>query len=123
MTHQILIAEDDEPIIEILRYRLESDAFEVEAVTDGDDCWETLEATEDLPDALLLDVMMPGLDGFTVLKRLRDNSRYDDLVVILVTGRGLEEDVVRGFELGADDYVMKPFSPSEIAVRLKRSLR
>ncbi|OVE85362.1 response regulator transcription factor [Natronolimnobius baerhuensis] len=123
MTHQILIAEDDEPIIEILRYRLESDTFDVEAVTDGDDCWETLEAAEELPDALLLDVMMPGLDGFTVLKRIRDDSRYDDLVVILVTGRGLEEDVVRGFELGADDYVMKPFSPSEIAVRLKRSLR
>ncbi|WP_121742918.1 response regulator transcription factor [Natronorubrum halophilum] len=123
MTRHVLIAEDDRPIIEILRYRLENETFDVDVVDDGDDCWEFLQSADQLPDALLLDIMMPGLNGFTILKRLRAEEQYDDLVIVLVTGRGLEEDVLRGFELGADDYVMKPFSPSEIVVRLKRLLR
>ncbi|WP_247004995.1 response regulator [Halosolutus gelatinilyticus] len=123
MTRRVLIAEDDAPILEILRYKLDTEGFDVVAAEDGDECWEHLQSTDEPPEALLLDIMMPGLDGFTVLKRLRNDERYADIVVIMVTGRGLEEDVLRGFELGADDYVMKPFNPSEIVVRLERLLR
>ncbi len=123
MTDQILIAEDDQNVNEILVYRLETDGYDVVSVEDGEACWEYIRDAEALPDILLLDLMMPKIDGFGVLRRLQEHGLDDKMPVIIVSGRGLEQDVVKGFELGADDYVTKPFSPSEVVARLKRTLR
>ncbi|ELZ08322.1 response regulator receiver protein [Halovivax asiaticus JCM 14624] len=123
MSTAVLVVEDDEQISEVLTYRLELDDYEVVVIEDGEDCWEYLESTDELPDAMLLDIMLPGIDGFGLLRRFETDERYDDLPIILITGRGLEDDVVEGFTLGADDYVVKPFSPSEVAVRLDRLLQ
>ncbi|THE64461.1 response regulator [Salinadaptatus halalkaliphilus] len=123
MSQEVLVVEDDEQISEILSYRLEIEGYDVTAIGDGDDCWEYLESADELPDALLLDIMLPGVNGFGLLRRFEKDDRYDDLPIILISGRGLEDDVVEGFTLGADDYVVKPFSPSEVVVRLDRLLQ
>lgn len=124
VTRHILVVEDDEQLSEILSYRLELEEYTVTVIGDGDESLSFLDEAppEERPDAILLDVMLPGADGFSILKHLAADDRYADVPVILVTGRGLEDDVVRGFELGADDYVVKPFSPSEVVVRLDRLL-
>ena len=75
------------------------------------------------PDLLILDVKMPGLDGFEVLERLRKNHRFARTPVIMLTSMGQEADVVRGFRLGADDYILKPFSPTELSARVRRLLK
>ncbi|MFC4989898.1 MULTISPECIES: response regulator transcription factor [Saliphagus] len=123
MAERVLVCEDDEHVRELLAYRLETDGYDVVAIDDGEDCWERLEGADELPDGLVLDLMLPGLDGFGILSRLRDHDDLEELPVVMVTGRGLERDVVRGFELGADDYVTKPFSPSEVSARLGRLVR
>lgn len=123
MGDRILIVEDDDHVTELLVYRLETDGYEVTTIDDGEDAWEHLQEVDEPPDALVLDLMLPGLDGFGILGRLRDHEEFEDVAVVMVTGRGLERDVVRGFELGADDYVTKPFSPSEVSARLGRLLR
>ena len=72
---------------------------------------------------MILDVKMPGLDGFEVLERLRKSPRYANIPIIMLTSMGQEADVVRGFRLGADDYILKPFSPTELSARVRRLLR
>ncbi|WP_394739740.1 response regulator transcription factor [Natronococcus roseus] len=120
---RILVAEDDEHVNELLVYRLETAGFDVTAVDDGAACLEHVRLAEPTPDAILLDLMLPEYDGFDVLRRLEERDPDSKPAVIVVSGRGLEDDVVRGFELGADDYVTKPFSLSEIVARLRRALR
>lgn len=120
---RILVAEDDEHVNELLVYRLETAGFDVTAVDDGAACLEHVRLAESTPDAILLDLMLPEYDGFDVLRRLDERNIEPEPAVIVVSGRGLEDDVVRGFELGADDYVTKPFSLSEIVARLRRALR
>jgi two-component system OmpR family response regulator/two-component system alkaline phosphatase synthesis response regulator PhoP len=75
------------------------------------------------PTLVLLDVKMPGMDGFEVLERLRKTPSYVDVPIVMLTSMGSEADVVRGFRLGADDYMLKPFSPTELVARLRRLLR
>ena len=77
----------------------------------------------DPPDLLILDVKLPGMDGFEVLGRLRRSTLFEQLPIVMLTSMGREADVVRGFQLGADDYVLKPFSPIELSARLWRLLR
>ncbi|ELY98248.1 response regulator receiver protein [Natrialba chahannaoensis JCM 10990] len=119
---QVLVAEDDEHVNEMLVYRLETAGYDVVSFQDGEECWEFLTDVDEPPDALLLDVMMPGMDGLDVLRRLREYDFDPEPAVIIVSGRGLEQDVLTGFDLGADDYVTKPFSPSEVVARLRRIL-
>ena len=76
-----------------------------------------------MPDLVILDVKMPGLDGFEVLERLRGDARFAKTPILMLTSMGQEADVVRGFGLGADDYVLKPFSPVELAARVRRLLK
>lgn len=85
----------------------------------GRDCWDSLWNGSD-PDAVVLDVNMPGMTGFEVLRHIRDSQPFEDLPVIILTSRDREEDVVTGFESGADHYVGKPFSPRELAARIER---
>lgn len=116
----ILIAEDDEDIRELVAFKLEAAGFDVTAVDNG---MAAFDATKDNSyDLVVLDVMMPGLSGFDVCRALRAEEATAQLPVILLTARGLETDVQVGFASGADDYVIKPFSPRELISRVEAVL-
>jgi DNA-binding response OmpR family regulator len=117
---KILLAEDDELIARIVSHRLEKGGHRLTRLPDGGGVLARIAA--DPPDLLILDIKMPEVDGLEVLRRLRADPATRSLPVILLTALGEEEDVVRGFGLGADDYLVKPFSPTELAVRVDRLL-
>jgi diguanylate cyclase (GGDEF)-like protein len=118
---RVLVAEDDNISATILLHRLEKEGLEVVRYSDGRAAYEG--ALEDTPDLVILDIKMPGMDGFEVLERLRRTPSYSKVPIILLTSMGSEADVVRGFQLGADDYILKPFSPVELSARVWRLLR
>ena len=117
----VLLLEDDDSLRRLLTHKLESSGYETTALSDGRECWAFLN-DEEPPDLVLLDVMVPGLDGFRLLGRIRNDDRLEDVPVIVLTARGREEDIVKGFDLGADDYVTKPFSPATLVARVRRLL-
>jgi DNA-binding response OmpR family regulator len=115
---RILVVDDEERMVRFIRLNLEHDGFQVNEAFNGKQAIQRLrDAT---PDLILLDVMMPDLDGFEVLQMIREIS---SVPVIMLTAKGEEDDRVRGLELGADDYVTKPFSPRELVSRVKAVLR
>jgi len=114
----VLIIDDDAELCELVREYLEGEGFEVEAVYDGLSGVERCHATD--PELVILDVMLPGLGGFTVLSRIREKSRVP---VIMLTARGEEVDRIVGLEMGADDYLPKPFNPRELVARIRAILR
>ena len=117
--HQtILIVEDERRMARFIRLNLEHDGFQVIEAANGQEASRALR--DSLPDLILLDVMLPDIDGFEVLTTVREIS---DVPVIMLTAKGEEDDRVRGLELGADDYVTKPFSPRELVSRVKAVLR
>lgn len=118
---RILVAEDDEISASILVHKLGKEGFEVARFDNGAKAY--VAAMMQPPDLVILDVKMPGLDGFEVLDRLRKDTRLAQTAVVMLTSMGQEADVVRGFELGADDYVLKPFSPVELTARIRRLLK
>jgi len=118
---RVLVAEDDEISATILLHRLDKEGLDVVHFDNGREAYEAALATT--PDLVILDVKMPGMDGFEVLEGLRKIPSYENTPIILLTSMGREADVVRGFELGADDYVLKPFSPVELSARVWRLLR
>ena len=115
---RVLVVDDDAMVAEVVVRYLEREGFEVEAVGDGLAALDRARAA--LPDAVVLDLMLPGLDGLEVCRRLRDLA---PIPVIMLTARGDESDRILGLELGADDYVAKPFSPRELTARVKSVLR
>ena len=117
----ILIVDDEEPIQELLRFNLEKEGYKVYAAKDGSEALQRLE--KEKPDLVVLDVMLPGMDGLEVCRQLRQNPRFRDLPVIMLTAKGEEIDKVLGLELGADDYMTKPFSPRELVARIRARLR
>jgi two-component system response regulator ResD len=118
LSNKILIADDDDRIREIVRIFLEAEGFDVYQAEDGNKALEMVR--KDNPDLIILDLMMPGLDGWTVCKILRKETK---IPIIMLTAKGEENDRVLGFDLGADDYVVKPFSPRELSARVKAVLR
>lgn len=121
MTMTILIVDDEEPIQELLRFNLENEGYSVLTAFDGPVALKMIE--EKRPDLLVLDVMLPGMDGLEVCSQLRQNPKFRDLPVIMLTAKGEEIDKVLGLELGADDYLTKPFSPRELLARIRARLR
>jgi DNA-binding response OmpR family regulator len=117
----ILLADDDPLIASIVRHRLQKAGYRVDHAADGAAALRAVEGAR--PDLLILDLKMPELDGLGVLRQLRADERLRSLPVIILTALGDEEDVLRGFSAGADDYLAKPFSPAELAVRVDRLLR
>ena len=115
---KILVVDDEERMVRFIRLNLEHDGFRVIEAFNGNQAIN--KARSNLPDLVLLDVMMPDLDGFEVLRVLREVSTVP---VIMLTAKGEEEDRVRGLELGADDYITKPFSPRELVSRVRAVLR
>ena len=115
---KILVVDDEERMVRFIRLNLEHDGFIVSEALDGKEALRKLRGES--PDLILLDVMMPGLDGFEVLQMMRDVSK---IPVLMLTAKGEEDDRIRGLELGADDYITKPFSPREMVSRVKAVLR
>ncbi|RJQ43162.1 MAG: DNA-binding response regulator [Anaerolineaceae bacterium] len=115
---KILVIEDEERMARFVRLNLEQDGFQVNEALTGREGLDKLRTF--MPDLVLLDVMLPDLDGFELLKMIRE---IDTVPVIMLTAKGEEEDKVRGLELGADDYITKPFSPRELVSRVKAVLR
>lgn len=121
MPARILIVEDDEALSQLLSYNLGKEGYEVASSMDGD---EALIAIDEFsPDLILLDWMLPHVSGIEICRQLRANSTTRKLPIIMLTARGEESDRVRGLELGADDYVTKPFSMSELTARVRALLR
>ena len=116
-----LVVDDDPDIVHFVRVNLELEGFEVDTAGDGQQDLDLIYETR--PDLVLLDVMMPGMDGITVLRQLRSHPSAANTSVILLTAKALPEDRVHGLELGADDYVTKPFDVSELMARVKAVLR
>jgi two-component system, OmpR family, phosphate regulon response regulator PhoB len=121
MATRILIVEDEEPLVTLLRYNLEAEGYEVDAVMRGDDAETALK--ERVPDLLLLDWMLPGLSGIELCRRLRGRPETERMPIVMLTARGEESERVRGLATGADDYVVKPFSVPELLARIKALLR
>ncbi|MBI2169473.1 MAG: response regulator [Actinobacteria bacterium] len=121
MADAVLIVDDDADIRRFLGLTLRHDGFEVHEAVDADDALEQARAID--PDVILLDVMMPGVDGYEVCRRLRADPRTQETPVILLTAKGRAEDKIRGLDVGADDYVVKPFDPEELVARVNSVLR
>ena len=117
----ILAVDDEEPILELLRFNLEKEGYQVRIAKDGPEALRSVE--QEQPDLLVLDVMLPGMDGLEVCRQLRLNPRFRQIPIIMLTAKGEVIDKVLGLELGADDYMTKPFSPRELLARIKARLR
>lgn len=120
MKKKILIADDNPDNVELLRKRLGSQGYETVAAFDGEEALQAI--LKENPDLLILDVMMPKMDGYEVLRRLRQNDDYRNLPVILLTAKKELPDKLKGLDIGADDYITKPFNPQELLARVRSLL-
>jgi two-component system phosphate regulon response regulator PhoB len=120
-TNCVLVVEDEADIRELVSYNLAKAGYDVVEVASGEEALRAVE--DDPPDLVLLDIMLPGIDGLTVCRKLKTESRTAKTPVIMLTAKGEEVDVVRGLNLGADDYVTKPFSLRELIARVQAVLR
>ena len=118
---RVFIVEDDEDIQELISYNLVRNSFTVKAFTKGEEFLEYLET--DTCDLAILDLMLPGMDGLEICKKLKKTPRTENIAVIMLTAKGEESDIITGLELGADDYIVKPFSPKVLIARIKAVLR
>ena len=118
---RILVIDDEETIVELIAFNLEKEGFIVDTAIDGQEALIKIAAKK--PDLIVLDWMLPGLDGLDICRRIRHNPETADIPVIMLTARGEEVDRILGLELGASDYVTKPLSPRELAARVKAQLR
>ncbi|HKK70194.1 MAG TPA: response regulator [Candidatus Krumholzibacteria bacterium] len=122
MSRERIIAIEDEPdILEVIQYNLRREGYEVAGVENGEDGLNLVR--KENPDLVLLDLMLPGMDGLEVCRRLKYESATRGIPVIMVTAKGEESDVVLGLEVGADDYLTKPFGPRELVARVRAVLR
>ncbi|WP_152048034.1 phosphate regulon transcriptional regulator PhoB [Aureimonas psammosilenae] len=121
MAARIAVVEDEEALSILLRYNLESEGYVVDTVMRGDEA--DIRLKEEIPDLLILDWMLPGLSGVELCRRIRMRPETQDLPIIMLTARGEESERVRGLSVGADDYVVKPFSAPELMARVRAMLR
>ena len=117
----ILVIEDEEDIAELIKYNLSREGFKISISLTGEE--GLVKARSELPDLILLDLMLPGLDGLEVCKALKLEAKTRHIPVVMLTAKGEEADIVIGLEMGADDYIVKPFSPRVLLARLKAVLR
>ncbi len=116
----ILIVDDEEDVLELVRYNLDKNGYRIETATTGEDA--LTKARAKLPDLMILDLMLPGIDGLEVCKKLKSDTKTQNIPIIMLSAKGEEADIVTGLELGADDYVAKPFSPKVLVARVRRIL-
>ena len=118
---KVYVIEDDGHINELLLYKLESAGFDAEGFQDGESGLKAL--LDAPPDVVLLDIMLPGIDGYEICRQVRQNRETENVIIIMLTARGEEGDKVLGLEIGADDYIVKPFSVREVVARVRAVLR
>lgn len=117
----ILVVDDEEDILDLIKYNLKQESYRVTCTTTGEQALSEARAIQ--PDLMLLDLMLPGLDGFEVCKILKNNPETSQIPIIMLTAKGEESDIVTGLELGAEDYITKPFSPKILIARIRAVLR
>ncbi len=118
----VLVVDDTGSIRLLIRTNLELAGYEVEESVDGESCLEHLAGLATLPDAITMDVMMPRLDGVSTAARIRKDSRYDGVAIVMVTTQNHPSDIARATEAGVDDYVLKPFDPDELVATVGRAI-
>ena len=116
----ILVVDDEEDVLELVKYNLEKNGYRVTTASTGEEAIS--KARSIVPNLVLLDLMLPGIDGLEVCKQLKSNPKTEQVPVIMLTAKGEESDVVVGLEVGADDYITKPFSPKVLIARIRRIL-
>jgi len=120
-SERVLVVEDDEDILELVLYNLGKEGYRVTGVGTGEAALDAARSSR--PDLVVLDLMLPGVDGLEVCRRLRADPLTRDIAIVMLTAKGEESDIVVGLELGADDYITKPFSPKVLIARLRAVLR
>lgn len=119
---KVLIIEDNEDIVSIVRFLLKRERFEVLVARDGRQAEKMIDEDRP-PDAVVLDVMLPYVDGFAILEKIRASAAWRDTAVLMLTAKAGQKDILRGLESGADDYMVKPFDTAELLARLRRLIR
>ncbi len=117
----IFVVEDEEDILDLIRHHLSKEGYGVSTATNGMEAVKAIQRKP--PDLILLDLMLPGMDGLDVCRMLKKNTKTDDIPILMVTAKDEESDVVTGLELGADDYIVKPFRMKELIARVRAALR
>jgi DNA-binding response OmpR family regulator len=118
---KILIVDDEEDFVNIIKIILEKSGYNVDTAYDGETGLKKVEGNK--PDLIVLDLNLPGIDGFQVCKKIRDKYTFNDIAILMLTVRTLEQDHVAGLKCGGDDYMAKPFEPRELLARIKNLLR
>ena len=118
---RVLVVEDEEDIRTLVRYNLEQESFAVEEARDGDEGYDSIRRR--IPEAVVLDLMLPGMSGLELCQKLRAEPQTQNLPIVILTAKSSEVDRILGLEMGADDYVVKPFSPRELVARIRAVLR
>lgn len=121
MKETILVVDDEEDILELIRYNLSKQGYSILTALTGEQAISI--SKQSLPDLIVLDLMLPGIDGLQVTRRLRKNQSTREIPIVMLTAKGEESDIIKGLETGANDYMSKPFSPKELAARIKAVLR
>ena len=117
----ILIVDDEQDIIELIKYNLKNEGYAILTAQTGEQAVKIAEQSQ--PDLMVLDLMLPGIDGLEVTKYLKNNEQTRDMPIVMLTAKGEESDIVTGLELGASDYISKPFSPKVLVARIRAILR
>ena len=113
MSKKKILAADDEPyVLRVIQMKLSNAGYEVETVTNGIEAWEKIQSVK--PDMLITDIVMPGLNGYELTRKVRMEEKFRDLPVLMLTGRGESEDELKGYEAGVNQFLTKPFSPREL---------
>lgn len=120
MTRKIVLAEDELQIARLIEFKLKKEGYQVTCKENGEEALKAIR--EEKPDLILLDVMMPVMDGYEVLRQVKEDENLKNIPVVMLTARAQERDVVKGIDLGAEDYITKPFHPAELLARVKRIL-
>lgn len=119
----VFVIEDDEHIGMLLKLLLERHGYQVQRAADGNQAERLIADSDEEPGLILLDVMLPYRDGFELMQQIRARPGWQDIPVIMLTARAMERDIVRAFDAGANDYIVKPFQPTELLARLRRFMR
>lgn len=118
---KILVAEDERMMLKSLSFKLSKEGHDVDTAENGKDAWELVQRTK--YDLVLADIIMPYVTGLELLERIKNNPATKDIKVIMLSALGQEDTVVQAFDIGADDFMTKPFSPNELLVRIKKLIR
>jgi DNA-binding response OmpR family regulator len=118
MTERVLIVEDDPDLRDLLAFNFKSKGFEIDTADDGEEALALLEDANDLPDAIVLEILLPEIDGIELLRRCNSDDRLATIPTVVLSAVGDEETVAKAYELGTNDYLTKPFSPNELITRV-----